>query len=207
MSKIMDVYTKLPDTELADLLKSEDFAAFTEIYNRYWNKLMAIAYNHTKDKSSAQEIVQELFIGLWKRKDKLEIQNIGNYLATAIKFSIYKQVEKERRRRELENNGTGLTSYSEEEEKIEAKFLQEYINELVEQLPEKCRLVFNYSRVQGLSISEIAKEMDLSEKTVEGHLTKGLKTIKNNLKDSGILTLMVSEAIHELFKWDLFTGK
>lgn len=196
----MDVYTKLPDTELADLLKSEDCAAFTEIYNRYWNKLMAIAYNHTKDKSSAQEIVQELFIGLWKRKDKLEIQNIGNYLATAIKFSIYKQVDKERRRRELENNGTMLTSYSEEEEKIEAKFLQEYINELVEQLPEKCRLVFNYSRVQGLSIPEIAKEMDLSEKTVEGHLTKGLRTIKNNLKDSGILTLMVSDAIHELFK-------
>lgn len=196
----MRIYNELSDLELIELLKVKDQEAFAEIYSRYWNKLMAIAYNHTKDKSAAQEIVQELFIGLWNRRDQLEILNIGNYLATAIKFSIYKQIDKEKRRREVENNGTGFYNYSEDEEKIEAKFLQEYINGLVEQLPEKCRLVFNYSRVQGLSIPEIANEMNISEKTVEGHLTKGLKTIKSNLKDSGILSLLVSEAIHEFLK-------
>jgi RNA polymerase sigma-70 factor (ECF subfamily) len=196
----MRIYNELSDLELIELLKAKDQGAFAEIYSRYWNKLMAIAYNHTKDKSAAQEIVQELFIGLWNRRDQLEILNIGNYLATAIKFSIYKQIDKEKRRREVENNGTGFYNYSEDEEKIEAKFLQEYINGLVEQLPEKCRLVFNYSRVQGLSIPEIANEMNISEKTVEGHLTKGLKTIKSNLKDSGILSLLVSEAIHEFLK-------
>jgi len=196
----MRIYNELSDLELTELLKAKDQGAFAEIYSRYWNKLMAIAYNHTKDKSAAQEIVQELFIGLWNRRDQLEILNIGNYLATAIKFSIYKQIDKEKRRREVENNGTGFYNYSEDEEKIEAKFLQEYINGLVEQLPEKCRLVFNYSRVQGLSIPEIANEMNISEKTVEGHLTKGLKTIKSNLKDSGILSLLVTEAIHEFLK-------
>jgi len=196
----MRIYNELSDLELIELLKAKDQGAFAEIYSRYWNKLMAIAYNHTKDKSAAQEIVQELFIGLWNRRDQLEILNIGNYLATAIKFSIYKQIDKEKRRREVENNGTGFYNYSEDEEKIEAKFLQEYINGLVEQLPEKCRLVFNYSRVQGLSIPEIANEMNISEKTVEGHLTKGLKTIKSNLKDSGILSLLVTEAIHEFLK-------
>lgn len=196
----MRIYNELSDQELIELLKVKDQGAFAEIYSRYWNKLMAIAYNHTKDKSAAQEIVQELFIGLWNRRDQLEILNIGNYLATAIKFSIYKQIDKEKRRREVENNGTGFYNYSEDEEKIEAKFLQEYINGLVEQLPEKCRLVFNYSRVQGLSIPEIADEMNISEKTVEGHLTKGLKTIKSNLKDSGILSLLVTEAIHEFLK-------
>jgi RNA polymerase sigma-70 factor (family 1) len=196
----MRIYNELSDLELIELLKVKDQEAFAEIYSRYWNKLMAIAYNHTKDKSAAQEIVQELFIGLWNRRDQLEILNIGNYLATAIKFSIYKQIDKEKRRREVENNGTGFYNYSEDEEKIEAKFLQEYINGLVEQLPEKCRLVFNYSRVQGLSIPEIANEMNISEKTVEGHLTKGLKTIKSNLKDSGILSLLVTEAIHEFLK-------
>ncbi|HWW38716.1 RNA polymerase sigma-70 factor [Pedobacter sp.] len=196
----MRIYNELSDQELIELLKIKDQGAFAEIYSRFWNKLMAIAYNHTKDKSAAQEIVQELFIGLWNRRDQLEILNIGNYLATAIKFSIYKQIDKEKRRREVENNGTGFYNYSEDEEKIEAKFLQEYINGLVEQLPEKCRLVFNYSRVQGLSIPEIAEEMNISEKTVEGHLTKGLKTIKSNLKDSGILSLLVTEAIHEFLK-------
>ncbi|WP_316836733.1 RNA polymerase sigma-70 factor [Pedobacter nutrimenti] len=196
----MRIYNELSDQELIELLKVKDQGAFAEIYSRYWNKLMAIAYNHTKDKSAAQEIVQELFIGLWNRRDQLDILNIGNYLATAIKFSIYKQIDKEKRRREVENNGTGFYNYSEDEEKIEAKFLQEYINGLVEQLPEKCRLVFNYSRVQGLSIPEIADEMNISEKTVEGHLTKGLKTIKSNLKDSGILSLLVTEAIHEFLK-------
>lgn len=196
----MITYSKLEDRELTALLKQGDHAAFTAIYNRYWNTLMAIAYNHIKDKSAAQEIVQELFVGVWNRRGQLEIQTLKSYLATAVKFSLFKHIERERRRRDIENKEYKLNSYADDEQKIEAKFLQEYINGQVERLPEKCRLVFNYSRVEGLSIPEIAKEMNISEKTVEGHLTKGLKTIKMNLKDSGILSLVAAAAVHELFK-------
>lgn len=196
----MGAYSTYTDQELTALLRAADHAAFTEIYNRYWSTLMAVAYNHTKDKSAAQEIVQELFVGVWSRRDKLAIQTLKAYLATAVKFSIFKQIERERRRRDIEHKEYKLNSYADDEQKLEAKFLQEYINGQVELLPEKCRLVFNYSRVEGMTIPEIAKEMNISEKTVEGHLTKGIKVIKTNLKDSGILTLVVSTAVCEMIK-------
>jgi RNA polymerase sigma-70 factor (family 1) len=190
-------YSSLSDQELTVLLMDGSHAAFTEIYDRYWNKLMAIAYNHTKDKSAAKEIVQELFVSLWKRKDKVIIHTLNSYLVTAIKFAVYKQIERERRRREIENQEYKQGSYTEDELNIEARFLQEYINGQIELLPEKCRLVFNYSRVKGMTIPEIAREMEISEKTAEGHLTKGLKTIRLNLKDSGMLGVLICSSIHE----------
>ncbi|SDL75247.1 RNA polymerase sigma-70 factor, ECF subfamily [Pedobacter sp. ok626] len=196
----MVTYRLYSDQELVALLRRSDVAAFTEIYDRYWNTLMAIAYNHTKDKSAAQEIVQSLFIGIWNRRDQLDIRILKRYLATAVKFSVFKQIERERRRRDIENKEYKLNGYADDDQKIEAKFLQEYINGQVDLLPEKCRLVFNYSRVIGMTIPQIAKKMNISEKTVEGHLTKGLKTIKMNLKDSGILTLVVSTTVHEILK-------
>jgi len=196
----MTGYSAYTDQELVALLKQGDEAAFTEIYNRYWSKMLAISYNHIKDKSAAQEIVQELFVSVWNRRGAVEIDNLKNYLATAIKFLVFKQFERERRRRTIEDNINLQGNFNEEEEKIEARFLQEYINGQVEQLPEKCRMVFNYSRVENMTIPEIAKKMGISEKTVEGHLTKGLKTLKVNLKDSGVLSIITAAALHEIVK-------
>lgn len=196
----MIAYSSYTDIELTDLLKSGDHTAFNEIYHRYWNKLLAIAYNHTKDKSSAKEIVQELFVSLWNRRDNIDIKSLNCYMATAIKFSVYKQIDRGRRRREIENKEYKQDLYTEDEFNIEARFLQEYINAQVEQLPEKCRLVFNYSRIKGLTNPEIARAMDISEKTVEGHLTKGLKIIRLNLKNSGFVSVIAYSTLYELLK-------
>jgi RNA polymerase sigma factor (sigma-70 family) len=160
----MPLYSALTDLDLIALLKTADEHAFTEIYNRYWKRLLAIAYNHTKDKSAAEEIVQEVFISLWDRKNKIDIQSVNNYLATATKFTVFKSFYKPRKKQDslllaLSNNDLQL-----DEEQIDAKFLQEYISGHVEKLPEKCRMVFKYSREAGLSIPEIAREMNIAEK-------------------------------------------
>jgi len=117
-------------------------------------------------------------------------------LAPAAKFAVFKQVDRERRRRDIEAKEYRQNEFSLEDQQIELKFLQEYIGGLIEQLPEKCRLVFNYSRIQGLTIPEIAKEMNIAEKTVEGHLTKGIKTLKLHLKDSGLLGVALGSSIY-----------
>lgn len=196
----MEIADQCSDAELLSLLSAGNERAFTKIYDRYWNKLMAIAYHHTRDKSAAKEIVQELFLGLWNRRADLNICVLNSYLATAVRFSVFKRIERERRRREIETQEYQLNDYVDEEQKLEAKFLQEYINGQVEQLPEKCKLVFNYSRVKGMTIPEIAQEMNISEKTVEGHLTKGLKTIRLNLKDSGVLSVVLGSTLIQLLK-------
>jgi RNA polymerase sigma-70 factor (ECF subfamily) len=187
----MPRYNSLNDIDLIDLLKTSDQQAFTEIYNRYWKRLLAIAYNHTKDKSSAEEIVQLVFISLWNRRNKIEIKSVGNYLATATKFTVFKSFYRPIKQQQQFLADIQVETYQLDEETIDAKFLQDYISGCVEKLPDKCRLVFKYSRESGLSIPEIAGEMNLAEKTVEAHLTKALKTLRSNLKQSGSLLVLL----------------
>ncbi len=176
-------YKSSTDKELLEYLKAAEHGAFDEIYNRYWKRLLAIAYNFSKDKAIAQDVVQEIFTRLWVKHAELEIESLNCYLATAVRFSVLKLIYRQKRRLEIEaqNCKDELSTLSEDQ--IEARFTQEYINKIVEYLPENCRMVFKYSRNSGLSISEISMELGISKKTVEGHLTKGLKTIRLSLRD------------------------
>jgi len=191
----MHSYHLLADDALVTLLKDGDDAAFTEIYNRYWGKLLAIAYNHTKDKSSAEEVVQDVFTNLWNRKHSLDILSIKNYLATATKFTVFKIYYKPIKKRELLFEKLNIVSFQSDEEKIDAKFLHEYIHGLVEQLPEKCRMVFKYSREAELSIPDIAEKMNIAEKTVEAHLTKALKSLRISLRHFITLSIVTGMII------------
>src|SRR5690554_5257488 len=182
----MKFYSSYSDSKLAVLLSQGDEGAFTEIYGRYSEKLLAIAYYYTKDKNFAEEIVQEVFSGLWERRNQLKIETLSAYLATAIKFSVFRTVHRQRRRAEIVELNYRVNGNDLLEETIHAKFLQEYIDGIVEQLPEKCRLVYKYSRNKGLSNSEISEEMDIAEKTVESHMTKALKALRSNLKELGV---------------------
>ncbi|MCI9843588.1 RNA polymerase sigma-70 factor [Flavobacterium pectinovorum] len=160
----------------------DDHASFTALYDRYWNKSLAIAYNLTKDKSISKDIVQDLFIGLWNRRKNLEVTNFDAYLATALKFSVYSHFEKERRRRVIREEKLEVKEEAILDDQIESMFLNDYLLNLMEHLPEKCRLVVGYSRIDEMKNAEIAKTMNISEKTVEGHLTKGLKIIRNKFR-------------------------
>lgn len=186
----MSGYT-FSDKELISLLVAGREEAFTEIYHRYWEKLFAIAYNLTRDQVLAEEITQEVFISLWDRKGDVRIDTLNGYLATAIKFSVFKHIRRQRRRLEIVKDNYHKWSVNDEEEKIYARFLKEYVEGIVEQLPEKCRLVFEYSRREGLTIPEIAAKMNISPKTAEAHLTKALKTIRINLKHSAPMLLLL----------------
>lgn len=188
----MGSYHNFTDQELLGELRLGNKAAFTTLFNRYWKKLLAISYNYTRDRSAAEEIVQEVFIGLWNRKNELDIKALEPYLATAVKFSVFKSLHQQKRREELALQNYQVEHISLDEEKIQAKFLQEYIDGIVEQLPEKCKLVFKLSRMEGMSIPEISKELGIAEKTTEAHLTKALKTIKRDLTDSGSLMIAIS---------------
>lgn len=187
----MSSYSDLSDQQLLSLLSIGDELAFSELYKRYWKRLLAIAYHHTKDKTLAEEIVQEIFISLWTRKSTLPIDSLEAYLGTAVKFAVFKFFYRQKRRSEIENETCAKDQSFLSEQQIEARFTQEYINGLVEQLPEKCRLVFKYSRISGLSIPEISREMNIAEKTVEAHLTKGLKMLRFNLKRAGFMLLLL----------------
>jgi len=186
----------LSDKELVDLLKSGDHAAFTEIYNRYWDKLYATAYNRLSDELEAEEAVQNIFLSLWKRKEALQLSHtLTTYLSVSVKYQIFTRLAQLKREREridqlkisaVEGKETTAEWLSERE-------LRAQIEQCINALPEKCRIVFLLSREKNLSNKQIAEELDISEKTVEGHMTKALTTLRGSLNISLPILLSLLE--------------
>ena len=194
-------YNICSDHELIALLKEDDHAAFTEIYKRYWKKMLLIAWNHSHDKATSKDIVHDVFMGLWDRRNTVEILNLSAFLATSVKFSIFKFYQKESRRTELINRNYQFEELTNDEDKLDALFLNEYINGIVEKMPEKCRLVFSLSRDLGMKNAEIADKLNITEKGVEANLTRALKIIRAELKKNIWLLLLFPACIlYYIFK-------
>lgn len=184
------LYSSYSDEHLVVFLRNDDEEAFEEIYHRYWNKLLAIGYNHARNKELAEEIVHDVLLSLWNRRQQMEIDRLAPWLATAVKFSVFKSLTRESRRKDLlQQHSPETPSAAFDEEIIQAKFLKEYVDGLVAGLPEQCRLVFVYSRDHQLSTKEIAATLNLSPKTVESHLTRALRTLRNLLGNYRFFTL------------------
>src|SRR6476659_7503484 len=94
-------YASLSENELLHCLQRGDEKAFTEVYNRYWQKLLAVGYAYSHDKQEAEDIVHEVLMRLWIRKHELAINSLEAYLFAAVKFSVFKSVMRNKRRREL----------------------------------------------------------------------------------------------------------
>jgi RNA polymerase sigma factor (sigma-70 family) len=173
------------DEVLFELLKEGDGDAFTEIYNRYWDKLYFLAYNHLRLAEAAEEIVQEVFLVLWKKRVELDIASLPVYLAAMTRYAVYHQLAKQKRYQEKEG-GRLKTEFgtATEEMTLDNKLLLEIIGKLANQLPEKCRLVFIYNKLLDQPLEKVAKDMNISPKTAEAHLTKALRTIRGTLGDT-----------------------
>lgn len=173
------MYASLENTMLVDLLSKDDERAFTELYNRYWQKLFAIAYNRLAEVETAEDIVHDVFAGLWSNRYKIEIESLENYLATATKYLVLAKIRRKIKERSfaatIEN--TPVLSMA-TEASVHYKQILEKVHQEVEKLPEKCRLIFKQSRNEGLSTKQIASSLHLSPKTVENQLNKALNRLK-----------------------------
>ncbi len=185
----------LPNDKLLELLRSDRQAAFNEIYRRHWQTLYAIAYNRLRDQQKSEDAVHDVFSSLWANRHRSEINNLNAYLATAVKFRVLENLRKESHRQTfIEHSSRAELQESHDlAEALHHKRLLQALSEEVENLPEKCRLVFKYSREQNMPIKQIAEEMNLSTSTVENHLNKALKKLREVVKKLGgqMLALLI----------------
>lgn len=174
-------FSKYSDQELAAFLRSGDTAVFKVVYKRYWDKLLVVAGKRLGDFQEAEEVLQDIFLNLWLRRRDFELRvNFDNYFAVAVKFQIINRLAK-RSRESLRNKAfaDGRTEITEPAGiQFDLTLLQRQLHDAIETLPGKCQLVFKMSREQDLSNKEIAKALDVSEKTVEKHMTNALKTLR-----------------------------
>lgn len=178
--KISLTKTATYDNEtLLRLLAEDNQKAFTELYNRFWQKLFAIAYNRLKNREAAEDVVHDVFAGLWANRQKVDITLLENYLATATRYMVLAQIKKEiLHRRFIESKEETPVISFDASNALHFKNILEQVKIAANELPEKCRLVFKYSREEGLPVKEIARIMHIAPKTVENQLTKALKHLK-----------------------------
>lgn len=170
------------DTELLSKLRENSHEAFRHLYERYWDKLYVVARNRLGNRWEAEEVVQDVFYKLWRRRQTLSLKGgFENYLAVAVKFEVINRFSKRDHasayRLHLKHD------YSEADRgtlrQLDFDELRLRLEKTVQGLPAKCSIVYRLSREQGYSNREIAKHLNISVKTVEGHLSKALKVLRS----------------------------
>jgi len=188
----MAQYKSYGDQELAQLMQSGDERILVEIYDRYWDKMLAVAFNRLGNLEEAEECVQDVLYKLWKLRHDfaLEKMELSNYLSRAIRnqsFNILERRHRERIKSQSYAPGEAINLLSPERE-LMIRELQQQIDNSIKALPPQCQLVFKLSREDGLSNKEIAKKLNLSENTIKSHLKKANKDIQGNM---GLLALLI----------------
>lgn len=167
-------------------IQQQNQLVFEHIFEYYYSGLCAFCLNYISDKQVIEDIVQEFFLYLWTEGKSIEINtSLRAYLFTAIKYKCldhkkhetvkdkFKQFAKDK----AEVVDDSVNNYYVESE------LRAAIQKELEKLPPRCREIFELSRFQGKSNSEIAEQLNISKRTVEIQISNALKVLKVNLKD------------------------
>ncbi|ANI90064.1 hypothetical protein A9P82_12685 [Arachidicoccus ginsenosidimutans] len=176
-------YHAMEDEQLFALSR-QDEAAFNEIYSRYYSLLFHIAYKTLKCRQVAEDIVQDIFISLYQRREKIAFSvSLKAYLNKAVRFKIFNEMRAENIRSKYCKNVFSNESCKIVFADLETKELSQKINQVFYNLPAKCRDVFTLSRNNGYSQKDISQMLSISLSTVEKHIGKALKIFRKELSE------------------------
>lgn len=176
------------DVELFVKLREGDSHSFTEIVNRYSDKLFRIIQKRVSDKDDCQDILQDIFISLWRRRQDIHItDSFFPYLSKAVQYEVIDfMVKKDKKiKREFllaEKDDLDICTTDHFEDKIHADELDNLITCEVDRMPKTMKAVFTLSRKHALSIQEIATQLALSEQTVKNNISLAISKLKSRFK-------------------------
>ncbi|NSL88729.1 RNA polymerase sigma-70 factor [Chitinophaga solisilvae] len=160
-----------------------DLQSFEELFRENHAQCIAFATHYMGDSHAAEEVVQQVFLRLWEKRDSITITGpVKAYLFSAIRNTAISQWRKDNVRSDRETQYSNIKDVaigaSDEVRELERLYLR-----ALDMLPERCREVFVLSRQQQLKYAEIAATLNISVKTVENHMGKALKILHQELKE------------------------
>ena len=175
-------------------LKRGESKAYALLVDTYHNTLCVYAHQLTNDRDHAKDIVQNVFINIWRIRLKLKDD-------FAVKSYLYRSVYNEFLNQERnkihavpldKKNIEALNSILEEEDEKSLEKLMNLVRREIENLPPKCKRTFLLSKQDGLTNIEIAEYLNVSIKSVEAHITKAFSILRSSVGDktNGILFLL-----------------
>lgn len=176
-------YQSLSNEQLVEALKSGNHRAFEEIYDRFAEKLFALAYAQVGNKEEAEDIIHDLFEDLWKKQAESSIRNLATYLVVSVKYLTVAYIKSQMSLRKFQEYliFNEIQQFNAVEDIVNFGDLQRAVDNAMKTLPEKTVEVFKMSRFERKSVRDIADNLQLSEKAVEYHITKSLRVLREHL--------------------------
>jgi len=185
------------DQELLALLSTDGESAIDLIFRKYYSFLCKSVYRIIPDTQITEDLAQEVFYGLWKKREQLKINtSLKAYLKRAALNKALNYIRDQKidfrnapAKEELVSKQDSVV------QELAADNLQQEIDAAIDNLPERCRLVFVLSRFEELSYRQISEQLGISMKTVENQISKALKSLRIALADHlplGLLLLILT---------------
>lgn len=175
--------------ELLQMLSSDDRKAFDTFYHLYYKQVFRFVYYHLKNTSECREVVTNVFFSIWKSRSGLtRVQSIEAYLYVVARNEVrHYQMQKTTVPEHISTDDlpvkfTMADEGENPEEAIVKEEIEELISQIIDNLPEKCRLIFLMNRNEGLKNGEIARRLSISESTVRVQMKIAIEKIVAQIK-------------------------
>lgn len=180
----MTLINATDDNALLELMRTGDQQAFAILYNRYKGVLFVHAYRKLRDWEEVKDIVQEIFSGLWAKRETLEItESLNAYLFKAVRYKIINLISRKNSASVyVDSFQSFITTYADNTDHlVREKMLCSIIDAEINNLPPKMRHVFELSRKENLSHKEIAEQLNITEQSVRSHVKNALHILRLKL--------------------------
>lgn len=174
----------MEDRELLDKIKAGDEGAYDQVFRQWYSVLVRVALALVRDMDAAEEVAQDVMHELWRRRNLLEPDvPLRGYLLRSVRNRALNHLRHLRVRRETEGDVEALYDPPiGADQPLAAQELSAAFQEAFDELPPRCREVFELSRVHGLRYAEIAESLGISQKTVEAQMGKALRVMRERLR-------------------------
>lgn len=174
------------EKQLIIQLKKGNTSSYKLLYTKYAPRLFAFSMKYISSREDAEEIVQEVFLRIWEKKENVdENLSFSSYVFQAAKHRIYngfrKRVNEQAYLDFLTNMEPGSHNFTELD--TDYRDIKDKANKAIATMPPKRREIFQLSREEGLKNKEIAEQLQISIKTVENQMGQALKFLREELKD------------------------
>lgn len=178
-------YSSLSDHELYSRLAHNDEEALGILYQKYWKRMLYKALLKLESDADAEEVVQDTFIDIWNGRHRIQIKHsFQTYIAAIVKYKVMAKMAANKKviHQPTDNLYQLEVPDHSTQQRLGFSDLQTEIENAIKMLPEKCQLIFRMSRGKGMTDKQIASELEISQKTVEAHISKALKYLRNAIK-------------------------
>jgi RNA polymerase sigma-70 factor (ECF subfamily) len=175
----------LPEKEIIDEVKAGNRSIWTEVIKKYYAALLNFTIGFTKERESAEELVQDVFVNVWSKKDYLNIDiSLRAYLYRATRNHALNYVKRRQFEFDYQKRlADTITPYKNEvDDQYHFNEVETALNEAIEALPEKRREIFKMSRYEDLTYKEISDALEVPVRTVHYQIGLALKELREKLQ-------------------------